>query len=117
MDKKLKKEYKKQLVEKKQEITKKLSETYNESKELEPGIAQDLVDKAETSYAKECLLNLSDTDRKLLKQIDEALKRIERCDFGICQMCGKKISKKRLNAISWTSYCIICQEKAEEETF
>ncbi len=117
MDKKLKQEFKKQLLEKKQEITKKLSETYNESKELEPGIAQDLVDKAETSYTKEFLLNLSDVDRKVLIQIDDALKRIEKCDFGICQMCGKQIGKKRLDAISWTPYCIICQEKAEEEGF
>jgi DnaK suppressor protein len=48
--------------------------------------------------------------------IDEALRRIEKCEYGICQMCGQKISKKRLNAVPWTPYCINDQEKAEEET-
>lgn len=115
LDKKEKEKYKKKLLQKKQEIIEKLSETYNESKEVETGIAQDVADKAESSYTKEFLLSLSDTERKQLLLIDEALKRIETSEYGICQMCGQKINKKRLDAISWTPYCINCQEKAEEE--
>lgn len=116
MEKKEKERYKDKLLIKKQEIVEKLSETYNESKEVETGIAQDVVDKAESSYTKEFLLSLSDTERRQLLMIDEALKRIEKCEYGICQMCGQKISKKRLDAVPWTPYCINDQEKAEEET-
>ncbi len=47
--------------------------------------------------------------------IDEALKRLEHAEFGVCQLCGKDIGAKRLEAIAWTPYCIDCQEKAEEE--
>jgi DnaK suppressor protein len=115
LNKKEKEKYKVKLLEKKQEITEKLSETYNVSKEVETGIAQDVVDKAESSYTKEFLLSLSDTERGQLLMIDEALKRIEKCEYGICQMCGQKISKKRLDAVPWTPYCINDQEKAEEE--
>ena len=116
MNKKEKESYKKKLLEKKERNIKKLSEFYNESKEVETDIAQDVVDKAESSYTKEFLLSLSDAERELLFLIDEALKRIEKCDYGICQMCQKEIGKKRLEAIPWTPYCINCQQKAEEES-
>jgi len=108
--------YKKRLLEKKEEIIAKLSEFYSESKEIESGIAQDIADKAESSYTKEFLLSLSDAERKRLFLIDEALKRIEKSEYGICQMCQKNISKKRLDAVPWAPHCIECQEKAEEES-
>ena len=103
-------------MEKKEEIVAKLSEVYNESREVETGIAQDIADKAESSYTKEFLLSLSDAERKQLFLIDDALKRIEKDEYGICQMCQKNISKKRLNAVPWALHCIECQEKAEEES-
>ena len=98
------------------EIVRKLSNFRNESKEVETGSAQDLADKAESSYTKEFLLSLSDAERDQLFQIDSALLRIERGEFGRCQTCQKEISKKRLNALPWTPLCIECQEKAEAET-
>jgi DnaK suppressor protein len=107
--------YKKILMEKKDEITAILSEAYNESKEVETGIAQDLVDKAESSYTKEFLLSLSDTERKQLLLIDEALNRIDKSEYGVCQRCQKHISKKRLDAVPWAPHCIDCQLKEEEE--
>lgn len=116
MKKKEKQHYKKKLLERKKEIIDKLSEVYNESKEAEPEIAQDVGDRAESSYTKEFLLSLSDAERKQLSLIDEALKRIEDCEYGTCQMCHRDISKKRLKAIPWAPYCINCQQKAEEES-
>jgi DnaK suppressor protein len=108
--------YKKRLIARRNEIVRKLSEFRNESKEVETDIAQDVADKAESSYTKEFLLSLSDAEREQLFEIDAALKRIERKEFGSCQMCQKEINKKRMNAIPWTPYCIECQEKSESET-
>ena len=113
MNKKEKEFYKKKLLERKNEIIDKLSEVYSESKEVEPEIAQDVGDRAETSYTKEFLLSLSDAERKQLKLIDEALERIEKCAYGLCQKCQKEISRKRLDAIPWAPYCIECQQKEE----
>jgi len=116
MNKKEKQIYKKKLLEKKDSIIKKLSQVYSESKEVEAEIAQDVVDKAESSYTKEFLLSLSDAEQKQLFLIDQALRRIEKCEYGICQMCRQEIGKKRLDAVPWTPYCINCQEKKEEES-
>jgi len=116
LNKKERERYRNKLLKKKEEIVNKISETYNESKEVESGIAQDVVDKAESSYTKEFLLSLSNAEREQLLLIDEALKRIDKKELGICQRCGKDINKKRLDAVPWTSYCIDCQEIEEEES-
>jgi len=115
MNKKEKDEFRKLLAGKKESIIRKLTDTITESKEMESNVAQDLVDKAETSYTKEFLLSLTDGERETLLLIDEALKRLEHSEFGVCQTCGKEIGGKRIVAIPWTPYCIDCQEKAEEE--
>jgi DnaK suppressor protein len=116
LNKKERERYRNKLLKKKEEIVNKISETYNESKEVESGIAQDVVDKAESSYTKEFLLSLSDAEREQLLLIDDALKRIDKKELGICQRCGKDINKKRLDVVPWTSYCIDCQEIEEEES-
>lgn len=115
MNKQERERYQKILIEKKQELNHQLREFYSESKEVETGIAQDIGDKAESSYTKEFLLSLSDSERKKIVMIDQALKRAETAEFGVCQSCGVKISKKRLNVVPWTPLCIVCQQKEEEE--
>ncbi|HEK86386.1 MAG: TraR/DksA family transcriptional regulator [Candidatus Saccharicenans sp.] len=116
LSKKEKEEYRKLLLDKKKSIINKLSQFYNESKEIETDTALDVVDKAETSYTKEFLLGLTDSERQLLTMIDQALQRLEKGEFGLCQICHKEIGKKRLQAVPWTPYCISCQEKKEGES-
>lgn len=117
MNKKEKEQYQKILSERKSEIVHVLADYYNDTKEVEnSGIATDEADKAESSYTKEFLLSLSDTERKQLQLIDDALGRIQKCNYGACQMCGVKIGKKRLDAVPWAPNCIDCQQKAEEES-
>ncbi len=106
----------KKLEARRNELVRKLSEFRNESKTVETDVAQDLADKAESSYTKEFLLSLSDAERDQLFQIDAALKRITKGDFGGCLVCQKEISKKRLAALPWTPLCIECEEKSESET-
>ena len=113
MDKKEKNKFEQALLERKQELTDSLSESVQGSREVDPGIAQDIGDKAESSYTKEFLLSLSDTERKQLFLIDEALKRLKTGHFGVCEECGKNISKKRLNALPWAPLCIECRQKEE----
>jgi len=116
MNKKEREEFRKKLLDKKETILRKLNELTTESKEMETNVAQDVVDKAETSYTKEFLLSLSDADREQLLLIDEAIRRLDRDEFGVCQLCHQEIGRKRIEAIPWTPYCINCQEKAEEES-
>jgi DnaK suppressor protein len=75
---------------------------------------QDLADKAASAYSKELNFSLSDTERQVLVQIDEALTRVRTGAYGVCQNCGTVIGEKRLQAIPWTPHCIDCQELLEK---
>lgn len=50
-------------------------------------------------------------DARQIELIDAALDRLEAGDYGICLECGGPISSKRLAAIPWASYCIVCQDR------
>jgi len=75
---------------------------------------QDLADKAASAYSKELNFSLSDTERNLLMQIDEAFVRMKNGTYAICTNCGTVIGEKRLQAVPWTPYCIDCQELQEK---
>jgi DnaK suppressor protein len=113
MDKKEKEQIRRKLLDKKETIVSKLSRTVAESKEVDTDIAQDVADKAESSYTKEFLLSLSDTERDLLLHIDDALRSLEKGCYGVCLTCGQAISKKRLDALPWSTHCLDCQQKIE----
>ncbi len=106
---------KKKLLERKEAIMRKMRQYYQESQEVEANIAQDTVDRAETSYTKEFLLLLTDAEREQLDLINQALRRIEAGEYGHCQICGQPISKKRLEIMPWAPLCIECQQKKEKE--
>ena len=106
--------YKKRLLEKK----KGLAEAYNNNKTYgrltEDEGTQDLADKASSAYTKEFLYSLSNTDREVLQQVDEALHRIAKGEYGVCIECGDEIEKKRLEAVPYASHCLSCQGKIEK---
>ena len=75
---------------------------------------QDLADKAASAYSKELNFSLSDTERNLLMQIDEAFNRMREGAYGVCTNCGVEVGEKRLLAVPWTPFCIDCQELQEK---
>ena len=65
-----------------------------------------MADIGTDNYEQEFALGLMDSERKLLVEIDEALKRIEEGTYGICEGTGKAITKARLEARPWARYCV-----------
>ena len=78
------------------------------------GYTLHMADLATDSYDREFSLGLASNDRDLLAQINDALKKMEEGKFGVCQECGKPISKTRLKAIPFTACCLKCQEVQEK---
>lgn len=75
---------------------------------------EDYIDYAVNSYAREFLLSLSELDRKQLLLVEDALRRIDRGEYGDCQQCGEPIAPKRLEVAPWARYCVRCQELEEK---
>ncbi len=114
MDKKKLESFKKKLEERLQALRKAVSRIEEDGRVADPGVAQDVADRAADSYTKEFLFSQSNTDRVLLDMVDRALKRIRDGTFGECVSCGNEINSKRLEAVPWALYCIECQEKKEK---
>lgn len=51
------------------------------------------------------LADLDDREEKEIAAIDHALSMMETGQYGSCEVCGKRINKKRLDAIPWTAFC------------
>lgn len=75
--------------------------------------ADDFADRANNSYNRETMFALSDTERRLMIEIDDALKRFESKTFGECEACQSSIGIERLRAVPWASLCIDCAELEE----
>jgi DnaK suppressor protein len=75
---------------------------------------EDYIDYAVNSYAREFLLSLTEMDRKQLLLVEEALRRIDRGEYGNCQQCGEEIAPKRLEVVPWVRHCVRCQELEEK---
>ena len=53
-------------------------------------------------------------ERRELKEIDDALLRIERGEFGRCESCEGPIGRQRLAAVPEARFCIACSQEAEK---
>ncbi|MFB3851954.1 MAG: TraR/DksA family transcriptional regulator [Acidobacteriota bacterium] len=110
MDKKTRAKYEKLLVQKKKELEKAYLEKIQKSGEAGADGTLDSVDEASVNYNKEYWYSLSDSDRKILRLINDALQRTKEQSFGECLHCGEKIEEKRLEAVPWARYCVHCQD-------
>jgi DnaK suppressor protein len=65
-----------------------------------------MADVGTDNFEQEFALGLMDSERKLLSEINDALKRIIENRYGICEGTNNPISKARLEASPWSRYCI-----------
>lgn len=72
-------------------------------------------DAGTDTYDCDFALSLLSQENNSLKQIQDALKRIENDTYGICEDCGKKIPKLRLEALPFARRTVDCQEKHEQQ--
>ncbi len=75
----------------------------------------DEIDQAQNVIEQAMGSLMSSSQRANLAKVEEALERIKKNSYGICEECGEEIPMKRLEALPFAQYCISCQQKLEEE--
>jgi DnaK suppressor protein len=70
------------------------------------------VDEAAEHSAETVLEGLSEREQRELRDIDDALVRIEQGRFGHCARCGGAIGRHRLRAIPEARHCMTCSALA-----
>lgn len=114
MEKKKLELFRKKLEARQQDLRRTVTRTQQDGRSADEDTAQDIADKAASSYNKEFLFHQSNADRQLLQMVESALARLREGNFGECISCGREINPKRLEAVPWTRHCIECQEKLEK---
>lgn len=76
-------------------------------------LPQHMADQGSDAYDQALALDLAAVDRRLIKEIDDALKRIESGTYGLCELTGKPIKLERLEEIPWARHSIEAAREME----
>ena len=114
MNPKQKQYFKQKLIDWKETLLKGSTETILNLKE-DKEVSGDFADIASAESTKSIELRTRDRERKLISKIDEALKRIEDNTYGYCEVTGKPIGLKRLEARPIATLSIEAQQMHENQ--
>lgn len=101
--------YRELLIEKRHEILGDVgtmeSEAFKQGSNLS-NMPIHMADVGTDNFEQEFTLGLIESERKILREIQDALRRIEDGTYGICQGTGLPIPKVRLEAVPWAKYSL-----------
>ena len=75
----------------------------------------DHVDAAQEEATAIPLDSLNESEQTSVAEIDAALQRIDRGEYGICERCDQPIEEKRLAAVPWARRCFADETEFEKE--
>jgi DnaK suppressor protein len=75
----------------------------------------DELDRIQHASARDDAMNNLERTSDRLREVRTALRRINAGTFGICADCEESIHLRRLAAVPWAPYCIVCQNGVDRE--
>jgi DnaK suppressor protein len=116
--KKIKPEWQKyylHLIELRDQLLHQMTGLAKESAQEMAGYSLHMADSGTDNFDRDFALSLLSSDQDAVYEIEEALKRIERKTYGVCELTGKLIPRTRLEAIPWTRFTVEAQAQLERE--
>jgi RNA polymerase-binding transcription factor DksA len=116
--KKIKGEWQKyynRLLELREQLLHQMNGLAKESAQEMAGYSLHMADSGTDNFDRDFALSLLSSDQDAVYEIEEALKRIEKKTYGVCELTGKNIPKARLEAIPWTRFTVDAQAQLEKE--
>jgi RNA polymerase-binding transcription factor DksA len=108
-------EFYQNLLDLRDQLLNQMSGLAKESAQELPGYSLHMADSGTDNFDRDFALSLLSADQDSVYEIEEALKRIERKTYGICELTGKTIPKTRLEAIPWTRFTVEAQAQLEKD--
>lgn len=90
-----------------------LTSSADVTKWRDAGFDDDAADTGAATFERERAQSLAINARRILRQIEDALRRIEEGVYGLCERCGRPIERDRLEAIPYTTLCVECKRRDE----
>ena len=103
------------LLELRDQLLHQMSGLAKESAQEMAGYSLHMADSGTDNFDRDFALSLLSADQDSVYEIEEALKRIERKTFGVCELTNKIIPKVRLEAIPWTRFTVEAQAQLERD--
>jgi len=72
------------------------------------------MEQIQAAAVRELAISNLDRSARWLREIDEALRRLDNGEYGTCANCEEEIGAKRLRAVPWAQFCLMCQELADQ---
>jgi DnaK suppressor protein len=107
--------YYQNLLDLRERLLLQMSGLAKESAEEMSGYSLHMADSGTDNFDRDFALSLLSSDQDAIYEIEEALKRIEKNTYGICELTGKQIPKIRLDAIPWTRFTVEAQAQLERD--
>jgi RNA polymerase-binding protein DksA len=63
-------------------------------------------DTASETFERELDEGIEEGAARRLREVEDALARVDEGTYGTCAACGKPIGEERLEAVPWTTLCI-----------
>ena len=98
--------FKQLLIAEEQELLARMNRAEATARESRDEGVHDRGDESVSDVLSEDQIHEADTSWGVLKQVRDALQRIEDGTFGKCVVDGGPIEEKRLEAIPWAAYCL-----------
>jgi len=105
----------KHLIELRERLTNQMTGLAKESAVEMEGYSLHMADSGTDNFDRDFALSLLSSDQDAIYEIDEALKRLQKGTYGICELTGKPIPRARLEAIPWTRFTVEAQAQLERE--
>ena len=103
------------LLELRDQLLRQMNGLAKESAQELAGYSLHMADSGTDNFDRDFALSLLSSDQDAIYEIEEALKRIEKNTYGICELTGKAIPRSRLEAIPWTRFTVQAQAQLERE--
>lgn len=108
-------EIKNLLLQMKAETLKEINKTLKSTSDVSSGEPSgDIYDQASSERDRELGLLLGDREREKLRNIDEALLKLDEGEYGVCEECGDEIPLGRLKVMPFARYCVRCKSDIEK---
>ena len=101
--------YKKMMMNLKSELVTRIDANLRDTSDNISSSSED-IDQVQQKEANDMILKIVARDQIKLKQVDEAIKQIDKGNYGTCQSCDCEIDEKRLLAMPLALNCLECQE-------
>jgi len=87
----------------------------DDAREENPTFSTHMADAGTDTYDQDFALSMLSSEQDAVYEIEQALERICEGTYGICQLTGKKIDERRLEAIPWTRFTAEAERDLERE--